>query len=170
MDKLNTELKEKAIAVGLCEQWQSEWTKSWTPKKMVEKYFEGINFCAENHYPDKEFIKQAFERKFLRKNNVLVDDEYSLLNPEQAMIMGTSKSNIRFNGTTLGRIHVQGDSDVKVYAKNRCHVMLHVWDKAQVKIETEDRATVIVIRHSPDTVVIAEKDIRIWEAYNESQS
>ena len=57
-DKLNTELKEKAIAVGLCEQWQSEWNKNWTPKKMVDKYFEGINFCAENHYPDKDFIKQ----------------------------------------------------------------------------------------------------------------
>lgn len=165
MNKINSELRQQAIALGLCEQWQGEWKSTWKPEELVERFFRGINFCVKNHYPNKDFLTKNFDKKFLRSNNIVVDDEYSILNPQQALITGASKSNIRFNGLSSGRIHIQGDSSVKLNAKNRSNVIAHIWDNAQIEIQIEDMANVLVIRHSKEALVIANDNIPVKDRF-----
>ena len=41
---LQEDLKRKAIACGLCEQWQREWGKP-DEDELINKFIEGIDFC-----------------------------------------------------------------------------------------------------------------------------
>jgi len=160
MNKLNTELKNQAIALGMCAQWQKDWNEDWDVDKMAEMMFKGLNFCSKYHYPSKDFLISHFDRSILRSKNIVADDRYSLLNPEKALITGNSESTVRYNGISSGVIHIQDTSSVKVSAKNRSFVIIHLFDKAQVTVEKEDLAKVFVVRHSPDTILNADKDIK----------
>jgi hypothetical protein len=153
MDNLNTELKRQAIACGLCEQWQSDWSGNWDFDTMADKLFEGINFCAKNRYPDKDFIVRTFDKDKLRSKNIIADDNYSLLNPTKAFIIGKSTSNVRYNAENSGLMHIQGQSHVKLTAKGRSHVIAHIWDKAKIDVEVTDMARVFVVRHTSTTEV-----------------
>ena len=161
MNKLNTDLKNQAIALGMCAQWQGDWKKDWNVDVMAERFFKGINFCVKHHFPDKDFLTHNFDKNILRSKNIIVDDNYSLLNPTQALITGCSESTVRYNGLASGKIHIQGDANVKLSAKDRAHVIVHIWDDAQIEIKTEGIADVSVARHSANTLVISDNKIRI---------
>ena len=88
MDKLNETLRNKAIELGLFNEWQKDWSESWSNDTLISKFFDGMDFCLSHNYPSNEFIKANFDDKFLISNNVLVDVIRSILNSKQAAIFG----------------------------------------------------------------------------------
>ena len=68
MDQLNRELRDQAIALGLCGDWQDLWNRNWSKEKMIERMFRGLDFCLKHHYPSNDFIIKHFDRVLLRKN------------------------------------------------------------------------------------------------------
>lgn len=151
--KVNEELRGKAIELGLCNEWQRMWEKDWDQQKMIDRYKKGIDFCMENHYPDTEFMKANFGKEKLRLNNILVDDQYSLLNPKSAVVIGNSKTNIRFNAWSSGEICVGGTSSITITAKNSSFVMVHLYDNAALTAYAYDKARIIVIKHSQKVII-----------------
>ena len=57
----NEELRNKAVELGLCDQWQGLWSNDWNDNKMIAKYKEGIDFCLANDFPSVEYIKSHFK-------------------------------------------------------------------------------------------------------------
>jgi len=163
IDKLNSALRNDAISFGLCQQWQGDWKNDWNKEKMVDKFFEGMDFCLKYRYPTNQFIKDNFDLEFRRKSNVLVDDKYSLLNPARALVCGNSTSTMRFNARNQGLIYVRDSSDIKILASGNAFVLVHVLDDACVRVEQKDNAKVVIINHSPDSVIIADSDVKVRE-------
>ncbi len=160
--KLNSDLREEAIRLGLCDEWQNMWRTDWGVAKMIAQFKSGIDFCMENHYPDKSFIKENFDRTTLRENFILVDDTYSLLNPKCAVIIGNSKSNIRFNTWSSGEVCVGGTSSVAVTARNSSFVMVHLYDNSTMTAAAMDKARIIVIKHSENVDIKSSTgDVRV---------
>lgn len=151
--ELNISLREDAIKLGLCDQWQADWHVDWDMQKMIDKYKEGIDFCLLNNYPEIDFIKKNFSQEILRDNAILVDDKYSLLNQRICVLLGNSKSTIRYNGKNLGAVYIKNNSECLVTAKGLSFCLVHAFDNARIKCEAFDNASIVVLKHSKDILI-----------------
>lgn len=147
-DTKNKELRDRAISLGLCNQWQGLWAKDWDDRKMIERYKEGIDFCLANDFPSVDYIKSHFSKEDLRNGGLFMDDKHSVLNEKMIVIRGCSDITARYNGNTVAEVYITDESKLRMYAKNHCHVILHILNNAQVDISQEDDATVLAIIHS----------------------
>lgn len=145
---LNKILKKEAIDHGLCAKWQRDWKEGCDRNGLIAKYKEGIDFCIANEYPANDFIKKNFTREMLRENNVLVDDEYSMLNARVCVLQGASKSNLRYNGWNAGTLYVRHTSKAIITARQMSFVIVHLFNDAKVECQTYDKASIVVLVHS----------------------
>ena len=166
MDKLNETLRNKAVALGLCEQWQRDWNTNWDYDKLVFKFYEGIDFCLSNRFPSNDFIKNHFPLNVLHKWNVIVDEKRSILNAPEAAIFGSSDATARYNARNCGRIHIRDEASLKITAHNRSFVIVHILDKATVIAEAYEKADLILIKHSPDCTITKTDNVKVIEEYD----
>lgn len=166
MNELNKELRDQAIALGLCKEWQNSWSKDWSNEKMVERMYKGLDFCLIHHYPSNDFLLKHFDLDFLRRNNIFVNDKYSVCNPKQSLVLGKSEVTIRYNAWGNGSIHIRDNSYAKIHARNKSFVIVHLYENARVDAEQVDKATIVLIKHSTKVTIAAEKNIKIREEYN----
>lgn len=161
--ELSKTLRESARSNGLCNQWYEEWKDDTNAETLVEKMYKGLDFVLKHHWPSNEFIKEHFDLAFRRKSKVFVDDSFSIVNPEQSLILGKSDIRIRFNAASHGSIHVRDNSSLELTAKNRSFVIVHLYDNAHVDASQFDSAKIVLIRHSQDVTFIAGKNVTIKE-------
>ena len=166
MNELNKDLRNQAIALGLCQEWQNSWNKDWSKEKMVERFYKGLDFCLKHHYPSNDYILKHFDLEFRRKSNVYVNDRYSVCNPKQSLVLGESEITFRYNAWGNGSIHVRDNSTAKIYARNKSFVIVHLYENAYVTAEQTDKATIVLIKHSPNVTIVAEKNIKVKEEYD----
>ncbi len=166
MDQLNRELRDQAIALGLCGDWQDLWNRNWSKEKMIERMFRGLDFCLKHHYPSNDFIIKHFDRVLLRKNFVFVNDKFSTMNPKESLILGTSDITMRYNCWNHGYIHIRDNSSVKLVAKNRSFVIAHLYENASIEAEQYDKAKIVLVKHSDKVTITAEDNIKIREEYD----
>lgn len=166
MNDLNKELRNQAVALGLCQPWQDSWKKDWSKEKMVERMYKGLDFCLKYHYPSNDYILKHFDQEFRRKSNVYVNDKYSVCNPKQSLVLGTSEVTFRYNAWWNGSINVRDNSRVKIHARNRSFVIVHLFENAYVEAEQIDKATIVLIKHSKNVTVVADSKIKVKEEYD----
>lgn len=166
MNALNKDLKDQAVALGLCGDWQKLWGKDWSREKMVERMYKGLDFCLQYHYPSNDFILKHFDLDFRRKSNVFVNDKYSVVNPKESLVLGTSDVTFRYNGHSYGNIHIRDNSSAKVIARNLSLVIVHLYENASVTAEQYDNAKVVLVKHSTNVHIAAPSNIKVREEYN----
>ena len=166
MNALNKDLKDQAVALGLCGDWQKLWGKDWSREKMVERMYKGLDFCLQHHYPSNDFILKHFDLDFRRKSNVFVNDKYSVVNPKESLVLGTSDVTFRYNGHSYGNIHIRDNSSAKVIARNLSLVIVHLYENASVTVEQYDNAKVVLVKHSTNVHIAAPSNIKVREEYN----
>ncbi len=166
MNELNKELRDNAISLGLCNEWQQLWQKDWSREKMAEMMFRGLDFCLKHRYPTNDFIINHFDLDFRRKSNVFVDDKYSIVNPKQSLILGTSEITARYNAWNHGTIYIRDNASLKLITKNRCFVIVHLFDEAYVTAEQLDKSKIVLIKHSDKVTIVADSNIKIREEYD----
>lgn len=166
MNELNKDLRNQAVALGLCNEWQNSWNKDWSKEKMVERMYKGLDFCLKYHYPSNDYILKHFDLEFRRKSNVYVNDKYSVCNPKQSLVLGSSEITFRYNAWGNGYIHVRDNSYAKIFAKNKSFVIVHLYENAYVTAEQIDKATIVLIKHSSNVTIVADKNIKVKEDYD----
>ena len=166
MNELNKDLRNQAVALGLCNDWQNLLNKDWSNEKMAERMFKGLDFCLKHHFPSNEYLSKHFEKDFLRKCNVFVNDKYSVLDPQNCLALGTSEIIVRYNGNSHGIIHFRDNSNVKIIAKGRSFVIVHLFEKSYVMAEQKDMAKIVLVKHSPDVTIVADNNIKVNEEYD----
>lgn len=163
---LNSALRKMAIEAGLCEKWQGEWKEDWSLDEMAIRLFRGMDFYLKHRFISNTFFKENFDMDFMRKNGVLVDDTFSLMNPKNAVLIGNSKSVIRINGYSVNTIFVVDDSNVKIVSKNHSFAIVHLLDRTSVEVECNDESKVVVIKHSHDAKITAGQGVTVKEEYD----
>ena len=170
---INKALRDEAISHGLCDRWQRMWGKDWDIPTLIERYKEGIDFCILQNYPSNDFIKSSFPQDTLREHGILVDDTFSLLNPECCVLLGNSHSTIRLNGDCIGNVYIRHASTARVETKNRAFAVIHLLDHASVECESSDMSSSLIVRHGDDTVITSTKgNVKIKDSadYSENNS
>lgn len=166
MKELNKELRDQAIHLGICKEFRNLWKKDWSKEQMAERMYKGLDFCLKHHWPSNDFIIKHFDKDFLRQVLVFVNDKYSVCNPKQSLVLGSSEITFRYNAWGNGSIHIRDNSTAKIFAKNKSFVIVHLYEKAYVEAEQKDKATIVLIKHSPDVTIIADTNIKVKEEYD----
>ena len=150
---LNTILRKEAVSLGICDKVLDAWRTDMRDGALIELGYRNIDFLLKHHWPSNETLKGAWPKDFLRSNAVIVDDRWSLNNPESSLVLGSSKATLRYNGWNIGRVYVRDSSQIVVSAKNKSTVFVHAFEKAWIFTEQYDEARIIIIRHSDSAVV-----------------
>lgn len=152
--EINQRLRDEAIRLGLCQQWQREWSGDWDEDKMIARYIKGIDFCLKNNYPSNDFILRNFSRDALRRGGLFVDDVHSCLNYKYIVVKGISHIKARYNATNIGNIYVTDAAEVEVTARGRSFVVISALGHAKVTTHQYDAGDIVVIRHSAECTII----------------
>lgn len=162
--QLSKDLKNKAIKLGLCRQWQREWN-TIDKNKLCEMYIEGLDFCIEYNYPTTAYMKENFEG-VMQKHGIYVDEEVSIVNPglRTYVINGNSNGTITLNNFDLCEVYVRGNSNITIETNSQSSVYISVFDKAVVNVIQNDRSRASIykygnncnIKHIGNNVVIKE--------------
>lgn len=163
--ELNKYLKEKAVELGLCQDWQNQWKQDWSQKKMINKFYEGIDFCLKNNFPSDDFIRSYFPPKILHDNGVYINDAYSGLNHTCSIIKKNSVITLRYNASNVGTVYVTDSSKLNLTAKNRSYIIVHALDDAIVTAQAFDDAKIVVIQHSATASVYSTGNVQMEKEF-----
>ena len=153
-ERINKILYNKAVLLGMCEKVSEKWTGILSEQELIDLWYDNYDFALQHHYPGNKDIKELFDKGMLRRNNVIVDDMWSLLNPKNAMILGSSESNIRFNAYNVGQVWIRDNSHANVYVRDNADVTVCVMDNASVDIVNySPTSRVLVMKYSPSSVI-----------------
>jgi len=166
--EVNSRLYEQGIMRNMCQDAIDKWNHTLSEQELIDLWYDNYDFAVINHFPDNETIKKCFQQEVLRKNNILVDDEWSLLSPEKAMILGKSVTKIRFNTYNVGQVWVRDMSKAEIYVRDNADVTVCVLDDAIVNIVCYNKtARVLVIKYSKNARITSfGSNITIKENYN----
>ena len=151
---VSADLKNKAILLGLCDQWQAEWKPDTSKDDLVEKYIKGLDFCIEHNYPSNEYMLKHFDG-IMQRHGVYVGDEVELINSKQVVLNGECTEKIEYNGFSVGNIYIRHFSDIKIVASGNAKVFVSLYDLANLEIKCSENAKVIVNRFGSGKIIHA---------------
>lgn len=151
LQKINIDLYNEAKALRMCEKVQKAWyDKTYTADELITMFHQNFDFCAEHRWPSKETMKR-FDATTRHAHGVLVDEKWSLLNPNLSVIVGSSVAKVRYNAFSVGKVYVFNNSKVEITAKGHAIVSIHLYDETDVSVTTMDYARVTIMRHSKES-------------------
>lgn len=144
MDRLNTELRQQAVDLGLCAKWQRGWTSDKDPQELVEMWKKGIDFALLHDYPSNDFIKSNFDRELLHRNLVYVDEHIDLKNAPNGIYVlnGECTGTLWFNSWAAATVYVRHSSQVTIIADDSAKIFVRLYDEADVEVIELDEAVV----------------------------
>jgi len=145
MGDISNELKEKAISLGLCEEWTNEWDEE-DKDTLCEKYVKGIDFCIMHNYPSLKYMKDNFDG-IMQNHGVFVDDNGMKKNLPKAVINGLSIMNMLYDKFSVGTVYLRHDSALNIIAKDNAKVFIFTYDNCILNIKCSDSAIVYVYNH-----------------------
>lgn len=145
-------LKQQAVGLGLCTQWQGEWGQP-TDNELIQKYIRGIDFCIEHNYPSNDYIKSNFDVESLHRNGIFVDETINVgrNNPQRILVFnGRCVGSINVDGFSCRTIYIRGDSCINITAKGFSRTFIRVYDNARVNVIVNGGAKAFVYRYGGD--------------------
>lgn len=145
MENLSETLKQQAISLGLCQQWQKSWGDC-DQQQLIDKFKKGLDFCIKHQFPSNDFIRANFDAKLLADNQIYVDEHLSLRNAPNGVYVlnGECSGTLHFNSWAAATVYVRHNSKVSIIAEDLAKVFVRVYDEAKVEVCEIDEAVVKV--------------------------
>lgn len=145
MNQLNRQLKDQAVSLGLCRQWQGEWDEDRTDTQLIEMFKRGQDFAIQHDYPSLDFIRDNFPQPILEANGIFVDAvaEKDLLNGTY-VFLGECDMTLRFPRWTAAVLWLRHDSRATIVADEFCKIQVRLYDRSEVEVSQSDDARVRV--------------------------
>lgn len=133
LKEINKVLRDKAIAAGLCEDWQKNvWNRDLTIPELLHIYIKGFDFSVKQEWFDYDFIKEAFPIEELHKAGIYMDEEVDLTAERSGYFV--------FLGDCHGSLQVDGFLAVAVYVRHRCRIDVCATGGAKVFVIYHDES------------------------------
>lgn len=161
--ELSADLKKRAIALGLCRQWQRDWT---TEDKSIlcDMYIDGLDFCIINNYPTTEYMKENFDG-IMQNHGIYVDEKVSINGAKLLVyvINGESTGDIVLDNFDICDVYIRHNSDINIIAKGQSSIYINVFDNAKVNVtQTGSLSRVNVYKHGDNVSIVADgKNIQV---------
>lgn len=141
--ELKSYLARNAARLGGCADGMAQLRRSRGKSGMVQCFWDRIDFCLANDFPDKECIKRDFPRA-AREAGIYVDRCLSLRNERRTAFLGTCSVDFTADGYAVSRIYLKHDGVLRIRASEHAFVMIDALDDASVEAECSGDAQVIV--------------------------
>lgn len=151
--KVSDELKQEAVSLGLCQEWQDQWGKP-NKKELIEKFVRGIDFAIKNNFPSVEYINANFTKKELRDGGVFCDDTI-LTKASTMVVMGNTKGEVSFGDFDVVTLYVRHNANIHISISRYASVTLYVFDNAKVYIDNKGFYRSRVYKYSDNARVIS---------------
>lgn len=122
-------LKQEAIKLGLCQQWQDEWGNP-DVDELCQKFIRGQDFCIKHDFPNVGHIREYFKREDLERNGIYCQPD--------VVASSVGQKNVIAMGNAMVDVYVQEDSICDIYVRHDSKVNLHVGDRAFVYVTMRD--------------------------------
>lgn len=143
---VSEDLKQEAIILGLCDEWTEDWGKP-DLDSLCEMFISGQDFCIKHNYPSNEYIKSNFG-EVATNHGIFVDTEIDLVNPDVAILLGSTKGCITLSGFVSRDIYVRHDSNVTIVIKDSAKTFIRVFDNTKVIIDNQSSGKVFVYKYT----------------------
>lgn len=142
-------LKEEAISLGLCEQWQGEWKETEDADGLIEKFVRGQDFCIKHDWPSVKYIAKHFTSDELHRNGVYLNEHVSGYNPDRKTVILLGKCNafIRVKDYQVLDIFVRHDSKLHLTTGFHARVSVNMYNDARVEASASDGSRVFIYQH-----------------------
>lgn len=159
MNRLNRELRDDAVAYGMCPQWQSEWNDDKTQQELLDMYVRALDFCIEHDYHTVAFIKEHVDPYLRRKNRIYVDEEVEGGESGIYMVNGKCRGEAVFDDLAVATLYVRHDSELCIVAKGLSKIFVRVYDRARIHVTQSDMGKVYVYVCGEECAVECEGDV-----------
>ena len=133
---ISSELKEKAISLGLCTEWTNEWNNE-DKDSLCEKYIRGIDFCIEHDYPSIKYMSDNFDG-VMQKHGIFVDNCIDEINLRKAVLNGISFGRIVYDKFSVGKIYLRHNSVLDLWVKDSAKVFISIYDNTILNAHCSD--------------------------------
>lgn len=161
MNKLNETLRAEAIAMGLCQQWQNDWTSNKSSADLIEMYKRGIDFCLDRNWPSCDWITSHFNPAELQDRNIFVRvlGGEIILSNGVAVVRECSDVIITIPRNSVVTLHCQQNSNLCIKLLKGARAFIHLHD-SQAEIEAiETMAAARIYQYNPGIEVIANGNV-----------
>lgn len=136
-------LKNEAIKLGLCQQWQDEWGVPDTDA-LCDKFIRGIDFCIKHDFPKVELINKLFNQEELHKNGIYTTGDCESYEQKDVITMGDSVVNVTVPAYRLCDIYVRHDSRINLIVGAHSFVYFTLLDNGTVNIVRKNESAKIM--------------------------
>lgn len=143
METLSDRMKREARALGLCDQWYSEWKDNSSKDEMIDKFINGIDFCIEHDWPNVNEMKELFQDR-MHDHGIYADEQVSLHNCTLSILNGGCRCEARYDGFGSGEIYVRHNSTLDIDVSGLSRVVIDVYDSAFVNVKCDGASKVYV--------------------------
>ena len=165
MMDLQEDLKRKAIACGLCEQWQREWGKP-DEDELINKFIEGIDFCIEHDYPTNDYIIRHFKQETLHRHGVYINEKFNVVNPPVIVSLGECEGYVALKDVVARTIYARHNSILKITLTEMANASVRVHDNAEVEICNNGCGKAYAYLYSDNAKIKADGDVVIRDRRN----
>lgn len=163
--ELQEELKQQAISLGLCKQWQEEWGNP-NIAELCHKYIRGLDFCIKHDYPKLEYLEKHFKGK-TEQYGIYISDNAIADNQQNVIANGASKILVRTN--MVSDVTARHTSEIHIEALDRAFVYVSMHDDCKLIIDRKDPRAKICVSYWSGTIVNPELIDRIHDKNKQPQ-
>lgn len=135
-------LKQQAVNLGLCQQWQDEWGVPDTDA-LCDKFIRGIDFCIKHDFPKVEQINMLFNRDDLERNGIYTQGQSHSVAQKNVIAMGDAEVVITVPENKICDIYVRHNAKVRLVVFPNSFVYFSLYDNGKVIIEQKSKGSKI---------------------------
>ncbi len=144
------DLKQKAIALGLCAEFQAKWSDE--SSYLVDMYKTGVTWCLANKYPS--LVDMLLYDELLAENNVFNSRLVDLFLNGDTYVFNDCSGKLEINDYNVARAYFGLNSNVKITAKDESYLYLDLYDNTNIQLVVEGNANVTAYCYGNSVVQI----------------
>lgn len=158
-------IKMMAMQKGMCQSWENKWKNNMTDAELADLYIRGLDFCIEQNFPSNEYIVENFDKTFLNKNGIYVNDDNIKVSDLSGIfvVQGESAGEMHFGHYDAATIWVRHESELMIDVHGFAWVFVHVLDDSKVSVYQYGDSNVTIKNHSKTSSVITTGNVKYIE-------
>ena len=152
MSNISEELKNRAISLGLCQNWQNEWG-SPTREQLVDLYLRGIRWCMERSYPPISYMDENFG-DILEDYNIYTFGERAIFSEQNVVLRGEAKAVFNYTNNEHATLHLGDNTWSDLFVFDSSVVTVNLYQGAELMISMCDSDAKVYVYQYGGTVKI----------------
>jgi hypothetical protein len=150
---MNT-LKQKAIALGLCADFQKSWSDD-----LVGMYKRGISWCMKHKYPS--LADMLPYDKELADNDVYNSRLLNLILTNDTYILNDCKGEIEIDDFNVSGLYVALNSIVDINVKDSSILTIECYDNAILRVSVDENAVCSIWKYGNSVIQVLKGNVKI---------